>query len=138
MMESVVTGQLTSHGWTDWTSVLTVLDKDQCLWIDLGGLHHGPAPTRLPVGATHLWSWRPNRWVRVRVDGDRALATVLTTGGNIPSEAVTARTSDGLPWGRHSRAAEWEHHVTLIVTEGNAPITFAEVRPSTGAPPRGQ
>ncbi|MGH3942722.1 MAG: hypothetical protein ACRDTG_29695 [Pseudonocardiaceae bacterium] len=134
MTEPNVTGQLTRKGWTDWAGVLNVLGEDQCLWIDLGGLHHGPAPTQLPVGATHLWSWRPNRWARVRFDGDRALATVLTTGGNPQGEAVTVRTSDGLPWGQYSRAAEWQHKVTLIVTEDNAPITFAEVHPTPDAP----
>lgn len=132
MTEPVVTGRLIRNGWTDWASVLDILGKDQCLWIDLGGLHHGPAPTQLPVGATHLWSWRPSRWARVRLDGDRALAAVLTTDGNTQGEAVTVRTSDGLPWGQHSRAAEWNHKVTLMVTEGNAPITFIEVPSGPG------
>ncbi|MGH8575133.1 MAG: hypothetical protein ACREX8_21565 [Gammaproteobacteria bacterium] len=128
-MTEPITGQLTSTGWSDWASVRDVLDEDECFWIDLAGPHHGPAPPDLPVGATHLWSWRPDRWVRVRVDGDRALATVLTIGANQQGEAVTALVSEGLPWRQHSRAAEWEHPVTLVVTEGSAPITFVEVHP---------
>lgn len=133
-MSEPLTGGLTSSGWIDWAGVLAVLGEDKCLWVDIGGLHYGSAPARLPVGATHLWSWRPDRWARVRFDGDCVLATVLTTGSDTPGDAVTARVSDGLPWGRHSRAAEWEHPVTLVVTEGSAPITFVEVRPVPGGP----
>ncbi|HEY6422837.1 MAG TPA: hypothetical protein VIY28_06235 [Pseudonocardiaceae bacterium] len=133
-MRDAVAGELTSTGWIDWAGVLAMLGKDQCLWVDLGGVHHGPTPARLPVGATHLWSWRPDRWTRVRFDGDRALATVLTAGSNPQGEPVTARTSEGLPWGQHSRAAEWEHRVTLVVTEGSAPITFVKVPPASGGP----
>lgn len=134
-MRDPVAGELTSTGWIDdWAGVLDVLGEDECLWVDLGGVHHESAPERLPVGVTHLWSWRPGRWTRVRFDGDRVLATVLTAGSNTQGEAVTALLSDGLPWGRHSRAAEWERPVTLVVTEGGAPITFVEVRPAPGGP----
>ncbi|MGH4021255.1 MAG: hypothetical protein ACRDT0_18905 [Pseudonocardiaceae bacterium] len=133
-MRNIVTGGLTSTGWTDWASVFTVLGEDECLWVDLGGLHHGSAPAELPVGATHLWSWRRDRWARVRFDGDRVLATVLTEGSTTQGETVTARVSEGLPWGRHSRAAEWERKVTLVVTEGGAPITFVEVPTAPGGP----
>lgn len=128
-MREAAAGELTSTGWIEWAGVLDVLGEDECLWVDLGGVHHGSAPARLPVGATHLWSWRRDRWARVRFDGDRVLATVLTAGNNSP---VTARISDGLPWGRHSRAAEWERKVTLVVTEGTAPITFVEMHPAPG------
>lgn len=131
-MKEPLTGGLTSTGWTDWTAVRAVLGQDECFWIDLGGAHQGSAPAQLPVGATHLWSWRPDRWTRVRLDGDRVLATLLTAGGNTPGEAVTARATDGLPWGRHARAAEWERPVTLVVTEGAIPITFVEVHPPPG------
>lgn len=126
-MGKPLTGVLTSSGWTDWAEVLGMLGADECLWADLGGIHHGPAPVRLPVGATHLWSWRPNRWIRVRLDGDRVLATVLTQGNGTPDKSVTARISAGVPWGRHSRTAEWDRRVTLVVTEGHTPITFVEI-----------
>lgn len=133
-MTKPLVGGLTTLGWSDWATVLDRLGDDQCLWVDLGGLHHGSAPAQLPVGATHLWSWRQDRWTRVRFDGNRVLATVLTAGDNTHDETVTARISDGLPWGRHSRAAEWERRVTLVVTEGSAPITFVEVPPAPGRP----
>lgn len=130
-MRTPVTGRLDSRGWTDWADVLDVLGEDECLWVDVGGVHHECAPAQLPVGATHLWSWRRDRWTRVRFDGDRVLATVLTVGGNTQGEegAVTVLFSAGLPWEGHSRAAEWQRPVTLVMTEGSAPITFAEVRP---------
>lgn len=125
---------LTSTGWIDWAGVRAELGEDECLWVDLGGVHPEPAPAQRPVGATHLWSWRPDRWTRVRFDGDRVLASVLTAGSSSPSETVTARVSEGLPWGRHSRAAEWKRKVTLMVTEGATPITFVEVPPDPGEP----
>lgn len=127
-------GELTSTGWIDWVAALDVLGEDECLWVDLGGVHHGSAPERLPVGATHLWSWGRDRWTRARFDGDRILATVLTAGSNTPGVAVTARISGGEPWGRHSRAAEWERKVTLVVTEGAAPITFVEMHSAPSEP----
>lgn len=130
MTEPLTGGRLTSTGWTDWAGVLDVLGEDKCFWVDLGGVHHGPAPAQFPVGATHLWSWRPDRWTRVRIDGDRALATVLTTDSNTPGKPVTARICDGLPWHQHSRAAEWEHKTTLVITEGATPITFLQIAPS--------
>lgn len=133
-MREPLVGGLTSTRWTDWADVLDLLGADECLWVDLGGLHHGLAPARLPVGATHLWSWRPGRWVRVRFDGDRVLATVLTADDNTQSETVTARITTGLPWGTHSRVAEWKREVTLVVTEGSAPITFVEVPPAPSGP----
>jgi len=131
-MRTPVTGWLDSRGWTDWADVLDLLGEDECLWVDVGGVHHECAPAQLPVGATHLWSWRRDRWTRVRFDGDRVLATVLTAGGNTQGEkgVVTVLFSEGLPWERHSRATEWQHPVTLVMTEGSAPITFAEVRPA--------
>lgn len=126
-MTEAVAGGLTSTGWTDWPRVRAVLGDDECLWVDLGGVHHGPAPAQLPVGASHLWAWRPDRWARVRFDGDRAVATLLTSGTATRAEPVTVRTTDGLPWGHHPRAAEWEHKVTLMITEGPAPITFVQI-----------
>lgn len=131
-----VRGGLAGTGWIDWADVRTTLGDDECFWVDLGGAHYGPAPARQPVGTTHLWSWRPDRWTRVRFDGDRALATVLSAGGSRQDGDVTALVSDGLPWARHSRAAEWENPVTLVVTEGSAPITFVEVRPAPNGPLR--
>jgi hypothetical protein len=133
-MRDSVAGKLTSTGWIEWAGVLDELGEDECLWVDLGGVHQGSAPAQLPVGATHLWSWRRDRWTRLRFDGERVLATVLTAGSNSPAETVTARVSDGLPWGRHSRAAEWERNVTLVVTEGASPITFVEIPPAAGGP----
>lgn len=126
-MTDPLQGGLTSTGWTGWAGVRAALGGDECLWVDLGGVHHGPAPARLPVGATHLWSWRPDRWTRVRIDGDRALAAQLTAGVAAPGEPVTVRVTEGLPWGEHSRAAEWHHKLKLLVTEGPTPITFAQI-----------
>ncbi|MDQ3274285.1 MAG: hypothetical protein M3Q39_04440 [Actinomycetota bacterium] len=126
-MTNPVRGGLTSTGWIDWAGVRAQLGEDECLWVDLGGVHHGSAPAHRPVGATHLWSWRPDRWARVRFDGDRALATLLTAGVAAPGEPITIRTAEGLPWERYSRAAEWDHKLTLVVTEGTAPITFVQI-----------
>ncbi|MGH3871371.1 MAG: hypothetical protein ACRDSR_07630 [Pseudonocardiaceae bacterium] len=135
-MRETVEGELTSKGWIGWIDVLDVLGEDECLWVDLGGVHQGSAPAQLPVGTTHLWSWRHDRWTRVRFDGDRVLATVLTAHRNAQGKEVTARISDGLPWGRDSRAAEWERNVTLVVTEGPAPVTFVEMHSAPRGPLR--
>lgn len=117
------TGALTSTGWVDWQHLTTLLGSDPCLWTDLGGLHYlTTVPPALPVGATHLWAWRPGRWTRVRIDGDRALATFLTPDG--PGLAVAYTTTSGITWGADLRAAECHLEVTLAATEGPAAITF--------------
>jgi hypothetical protein len=122
-------GTLTGTGWVDWPRVLDLLGEDECLWIDLArGPHLGPAPATLPVGATHLWGWRRDRWTRVRIDGQRALASVLSAGREPGGEPLEYRVTDGEPWGDDVRAAEWHARLWLLVTEGVAPITFAEVR----------
>lgn len=133
-MKESLKGGLTSTGWTDWATVRAELGEDECFWVDLGGAHQGSAPAQLPVGATHLWSWRPERWARVRFDGDRVLATLLTAGNDPQGEAVTARISAGLPWERGSRAAEWGYKVTQMVIECSTPITFVEMHPAPGVP----
>lgn len=116
-------GQLTSTGWVQWPHIAALIGDDRCLWTDLGGLHAGSdCPAALPVGTTHLWAWRPDRWVRVRVDAGRAQATTLSTGG--PGDPVTFAKSDGIAWEGHERATECHLSVTLIRTEGRAPITF--------------
>lgn len=124
-----IDGVLTCAGWSTWAAARTLIDGDACLWVDLRGAHHGPAPTQRPVG-THLWAWRPGRWVRVRIDGDRVLATVLTEGGG-PGERVAGVVSEGVPWGDGGRAAPWSEPVTLLVTEGSSPLTFARVETGT-------
>jgi len=127
---STITGSLTSTGWTTWDDVRAQLSDDPCLWIDLAGAHHGPAPAALPV-ATHLWSWRTARWARLRIDGRRVLATFLTEGDTAGGTPIVATVADGIPWGRHDRAARWEESVTLISTEGAASITFAAMISAT-------
>lgn len=97
---------LTTTGWTDWPTIRALIGQDPCLWTDLGDPHDGvPAPPDPPIGATHLWSWRPNRWIRVRLDADRALATILTTDpattGGTP---VTYTHTNAIAWENHNRA----------------------------------
>lgn len=128
---------LTSTGWTDWATIAELIGADQCLWADLGGLRHADAPRQLPIGATHLWSWRPDRWLRIRIDSGKALATILTPDkpSGVPCMRVVMVETDGIPWRNHDRARECHLQVTLRRTEGAAPITFAEVR--TAADPDG-
>jgi hypothetical protein len=124
---TLVTGALDSDGWTSWTQVRDLIGDDDCLWVDLRGAHHGRAPRDRPIG-THLWAWRPGRWVRVRIDGDRVLATVLTEDAET-GERVTCVPTEGVPWGADARAAQWSVPVQLLVTDGPAPITFAYLQP---------
>ena len=123
---SAMSGTLTSTGWTDWAAVRELVGADDCLWVDLTGAHRGPIPAAVPV-ASHLWSWRPGRWVRVRTDADRALATVLTDGQRAGGRLVTARRATGIPWRRHDRAARWDGPVELVTVEGGPAITFVAI-----------
>lgn len=125
----MTTHSITSTGWTGWDEIVRLLGGDRCLWTDLGGLHHSTAPVRLPVGATHLWAWRPDRWVRVRIDSGRVLATVLTP--DAAGTPVVVVESDGIAWGNHKRARECHLQVTLLRTEGPAPITFVKAAEPT-------
>lgn len=118
-------GTLTGTGWVEWTDIAALLDGDPCLWTDLGGLHRlEPAPAALPVGATHLWSWRRDRWVRVRLESGRVLATILIPGATEGGTPVTYTTPDGIAWKRHERAAECLLTLQLAQTQGPAPLTF--------------
>ena len=90
----ITEGTLVSTGWVGWSSIVDLVGDDLCLWTDLGGLHSlVPLPSSLPVGATHLWAWRPGRWTRVRLDGGRALATAGAPSANAMLRAAT-RPSD--------------------------------------------
>jgi hypothetical protein len=118
-------GTLTSTGWVHWDQITALLAGDKCLWTDLGGLHGvADVPPALPVGATHLWAWRTDRWIRVRIDSGRALATTLSPDTAASGVLVTFTKPQGIAWERHERAAECRLSVTLIRTEGPAPITF--------------
>lgn len=121
-------GWLTTTGWTDWATVAALIGDDRCHWTGLGPTHaDAGVPASAPVGATHLWSWRPGRWVRVRFDGTLALATVLTTHEVTGAVATTFTRVPGVAWGNHSRAACCELEVITLNTDGPAPVTFAEV-----------
>jgi hypothetical protein len=128
-------GTLATTGWTDWPTIRDLIGSDPCLWTDLGDPHDGaPAPDELPIGATHLWSWRTDRWIRVRFDAGKALATILTLDPEpTVGIAVTYTRTEGIAWRNHERARRCDLHVTLIRTEGPAPITFTEVHPLTPA-----
>lgn len=122
-------GTLTTTGWTDWPAIRDLIGEDLCLWTDLGDPHDAvPPPAEFPVGATHLWSWRSDRWIRVRLDAGRAIATVLHSGQRPDGQRVTYTATDGIAWGTHERARCCNLRVRLLRTEGAASITFTEVR----------
>lgn len=62
-----------------WPDLVDAVGATTAAWADLGGFHVVPPPEQIPDAVTHLWMWQPTLWVRVRVDGGRWVAGILST-----------------------------------------------------------
>lgn len=130
-MTDAGTGHLSGTGWTLWEVARQELDGCACLWGDVNRVHHGSPPDRRPVGATHLWGWRPGKQVRVRFDGAEVAVAVLRDVGGEGVPVPTRRR--GEPWGDYERAGAWDQEGTLIVVETPLPLTFIHSITSIGS-----
>lgn len=62
--------------WSGPWGTLCTAHADGWMWLDTmeGGLHHGPnLPEMQPAGLTHVWGWRDDGSVLVRIRADRDL-----------------------------------------------------------------
>jgi hypothetical protein len=69
-----------------WRDLVVSLPHAMAAWADLEGMHCGPLPEVMPIGATHLWFWDTGCYGRVRIDGEQWIAGVLTKPG-VPAPA---------------------------------------------------
>jgi hypothetical protein len=82
--------QVKPLGRVPWHKVVRLLDGATCVWQDLDGLHHGPAPGQPPL-ATHVWAWNEKSAWRFRVDGDSCIGAALTLGDGTHAESAVIR-----------------------------------------------
>jgi hypothetical protein len=115
---------LTGTGWTTWEHAAAHLHGCATLWTDINGLHHGDPPDRQPIGATHLWAWRPGTRLRLRFDGHEIALAALHDEPGPGTIPVPTRQHPGQPWGNYERAARWPHPLTLITVDTPLPLTF--------------
>jgi len=123
--------------WLAWERIHDLVGEQECAWADLDGFHVGPVPGAAPP-STHVWSWSPTRWIRVRIDGNGGIVGVLsldrTTGGAV--EAVSVQLARGHPWRNDDERvmpladALVEQPWTLLTVMGLRPVTFVHRGPS--------
>jgi hypothetical protein len=71
-----------------WPDVQAVCDGMTCAWADYNGFHEDECPAEAPP-YSHVWGWAPDRFVRVRVDGEQGVVGVLTDGNASVMSSVT-------------------------------------------------
>ena len=81
-----------------WVDVVALIGGLRWYWCDLDGQHADEAlPAEVPA-TTHMWGWGPQRWVRLRVDGEYAPGAILTGAGHTGEEWVAATLSPPEPF----------------------------------------
>ncbi len=74
------TATLIAYGRVTWDQVTAMLAGAQAAWADYDGFHVGAAP-HSPPPYSHLWAWTADWLVRIRIDGQHAIAGVLALSG---------------------------------------------------------
>ncbi|MDV6011654.1 hypothetical protein [Haloechinothrix sp. LS1_15] len=92
------------HPAEDWPALHESAEGWTAAWADVEGFHFTVLPERMPV-TTHLWAWKPDRWLRVRIDGQHWWASLLVHGTDHPrpdwagySETVEVTSMPMLHW----------------------------------------
>lgn len=102
------TGMRTADRWPD---LVTALPGLTAAWADLDGFHMDAPPIDLPI-TTHMWCWREDLWVRLRVDGARWVGAVLHGGratllnglrAHQHKDGLTADVTTLIPWSPQDR-----------------------------------
>lgn len=120
-----MTPYLTGRPWQPWSAARTLLDGCECLWVDVDGPHHRNAPDEIPVGATHLWAWKADHWLRMRLDAGLVATSILSSEPGDDGQPTTVRRDTGVPWGStYERTAPWEKAIALLTTDTAIPLTF--------------
>lgn len=126
-----MTWRLIPLGRLSWTQVLAHARGLTCAWADLGGFQVGPPP-QAPPPYSHLWGWCADRCLRVRIDGQMAIAAVLTSMGTegrevpVSDNPLKAPRREGYDMPAGTRPW-WESggYRTLTVMEP-VPLTFVQ------------
>jgi len=121
----------------DWSSLREELDGWQAGWADLEGFHIQPLPPAPPL-ATHLWAWRSDGWLRVRIDGHDWVASALfrATVRESPlwssnREQLTAvHTTEIVSWDR----ADGRVRQLVLANTTKVPKTMWQLTPVTARP----
>lgn len=125
-----------------WQDVLAgVPDIHEWVWLDLTGVQRSQSLPSEQPRATHLWGWRPQTWVRLRIVGN---GTVV--GCRLDGPDVQRISSDTWPAGEtrvsmNGAAGQVLRGVALtLIRASNGPdVTFIELTESSSpvatAPP---
>lgn len=138
------TGTLVAYGRVPWPQVTRLLAGSQAAWADYHGFHFG-TPPESPPPYSHLWAWTEDWLARIRVDGQHAVAGILSLGGEPatpPPERwraeVKVRQVRSQTWPpTEKRVGELLPEVAgrtadLYLVTGEQPVTFVRVRPEMG------
>lgn len=135
---------LIAYGRVSWPQVARILAGSEAAWADYDGFHIGAPPTS-PPPYTHLWAWTTDWLARIRIDGQNAIAGVLSLRAqpaNPPPEQwrqnVTFRHARSQTWlPTEKRVGPLRPEITgktadLYLVTGEHPVTFVRVQPKPG------
>jgi hypothetical protein len=135
------TATLIAYGRIAWPDVIRLLAGAQAAWADYDGFHVGPPP-QSPPPYSHLWAWTADWLARLRIDGQHAIAGVLSLHARPASppaeqwrQQVTFREVQARTWGQaEQRIGPLLPEVTgqtadLYLVAGEHPVTFVRIRP---------
>ena len=128
-------GVLVAHDPADWAQLSEVLTGFECAWEDVDGWQEGPCPQLEPVGATHLWGWKGDRVVLVRLGGSSIVCAELKLGESTTTGdhemAVRVASHDAGVWadGENGVAVRSRHAAfELLAAEGVSTVWFVRPR----------
>lgn len=129
---SSFTGWLISHGRRSWTEIHGLLNGCTCAWADIDGFHAEHPPADPPL-ATHLWAWREEKLLRIRVDGSEGITAELRLTDSGQGEPVIVIERNAASWrfdeGRVSVRDEWrDRALKLYRVQGLMPLEFAHLK----------
>lgn len=137
------TATLLAYGRIGWPQVARLLMGSRAAWADYDGFHVG-APPASPPPYSHLWAWTADWLARIRIDGQDAIAGVLSLRAEPASpppkwrEEVRFREVRSQTWPPgEKRAGPLRPEIAgqaadLYLLAGEHPVTFVRIRAEQG------
>jgi hypothetical protein len=134
------TATLIAYGRVGWAQVASLLTGSQAAWADYDGFHVGPPPAT-PPPYPHLWAWTVGWLARIRIDGENAIAGILSLSAEPASappeqwrQTVRFRETRSQTWGpAEKRVGPLPPEIAgqaadLYLVDGVNPVTFVRIR----------
>lgn len=124
-----------AHSPSDWIALREVLTGFECAWADVDGWHEGACPHGEPIGATHLWGWRDDALLVVRLGGSHIVCSELRLGDGTASGDdqldVSVSSHDASVWAEGEDGIALPSRYTqfqLLAAEGVSTVWFVRPR----------